>query len=149
MEEHMTDTGDQPDGIPEELIKQLDSLDRDTLDRVQSHIEDLLESHGPPTEEEIKADTAGEVLEIKPQGGHALVRKHPPNPDGPGPNQSIVSLYEVRRERYPDGDTGLHWAYIGDVENDGGHRCPSCGRTYQAQREACPHCASGDTELEE
>jgi hypothetical protein len=116
----MTDSDEEPEppeAVPEELITKLDALDRSELKAVESYVEALIDTMHPPLEEEIEATAAGEVLDIEKHGGYALVRKHPPNPDGPGVDSNIISVYHVRRERHPDGEEDLNWAYIGDIQD--------------------------------
>lgn len=106
-----------PDSVPDALLAQVNELDRTELQELLSYLEERIDALHPPLEEAITADTAGEVLDIEHHGGYALVRIHPPNPDGPGVQSDVVSVYHVRREQHPDGETDLHWAYIGDIQD--------------------------------
>ena len=81
---------------------------------------------------------------IENHGAYAIVRKHPPDPDGDGVNTEITTLYHVRREPQIDGTESLHWAYLGDVHNSVRTRCDTCGRTFDEDVEICPHCGSDD-----
>jgi len=131
-----------PDTLPDALIQRIDSLELPELKAVLSYVERRIEALRTPIEEEIEATAAGEVLQIENHGAYALVRKHPPNPDGPGANTEIVSLYHVRREPQLDGTESLHWAYLGDVHNSEQIRCDSCGGILDKNASACPHCGT-------
>lgn len=131
-----------PDTLPDALIQRINSLQLPELKAVLSYVERRIETLRTPIEEEIEATAAGEVLQIENHGAYALVRKHPPDPDGPGANRDIVSLYHVRREQQLDGTESLHWAYLGDVHNSEQIRCNSCGGILDKNASACPHCGS-------
>ncbi|MDQ2055553.1 zinc ribbon domain-containing protein [Halobellus sp. H-GB7] len=141
----MSDPHDEPevpDTLPEALIQRIDSLELPELKAVLSYVERRIDALRVPIEEEIEATAAGEVLQIENYGVYALVRKHPPNPDGPGVNTDIVSLYHVHRESQPDGAESLHWAYLGDVHNSEQIRCDSCGARLDKNASVCPHCGN-------
>lgn len=143
----MSDTDEDPTppaDLPDTLVAQIDSLELPELKAVLSYVEQRIESPHPPIEEEIEANAPGEVIEIENHGTGTLVRTHPPNPDGPGANTEIVSLYHVRREQHPDGENTLHWTYLGDVHNAGQFRCEACGRTFDEDVAVCPHCGSDE-----
>lgn len=131
-----------PDNLPDTLIQAIDSLGLPELKSALSYIERRIDALRRPIEEEIEATAAGEVLTIENHGGYALVRKHPPNPDGPGVNTDRVSIYHVRREPQTDGTESLHWAFLGDVHNSEQIRCNTCGGVLDADASVCPHCGS-------
>ncbi|MDG5777039.1 zinc ribbon domain-containing protein [Haloarculaceae archaeon H-GB1-1] len=141
----MSDPSDEPeapDTLPEALIQRIDSLELPELKAVLSYVERRIDALRTPIEEEIEATAAGEILQIENHGAYALVRKHPPDPDGPGANTDLVSLYHVRREPQLDGTESLHWAYLGDVHNSEQIRCDSCGGHLDKNASVCPHCGS-------
>ncbi|WP_424016308.1 zinc ribbon domain-containing protein (plasmid) [Halorientalis pallida] len=145
----MSDANDDltpPDDLSETLIQRIDALELPELKSLLSYIEQRIESLRTPIEAEIEANAAGEVLEIENHGAYALVRKHPPDPDGPGVNADITSLYHVRRESHLDGTESLHWAYLGDVHDTSENRCETCGRTFDHEIDVCPNCGSGDVD---
>ncbi|WP_280584995.1 zinc ribbon domain-containing protein [Halorubrum sp. Boch-26] len=147
----MSDTNEDPtppDDLPQKLIQRVDALELPELKSLLSYIERRIESLRSPIEAEIEADAAGEVLEIETHGAYALVRQHPPDPDGPGVNTDITSLYHVRREPQYDGTESLHWAYLGDLHNVAEARCESCGRTFDRGVDVCPNCGSDDVDTE-
>lgn len=137
-----------PDDLSETLIQRIDALELPELKSLLSYIERRIESLRTSIEAEIEANAAGEILEIENHGGYALVRKHPPDPDGPGVNTDITSLYHVRREHQLDGTESLHWAYLGDVYNTVESRCETCGRTFAREIDVCPNCGSDDLDTE-
>lgn len=142
---NMNDPDDEPeapDTLPDPLIQRIDSLELPELKAVLSFVERRIDALRIPIEEEIEATAAGEVLQIKNHGAYALVRKHPPDPDGTGANTDIVSLYHVSREAQPDGTESLHWAYLGNIHNSEQIRCASCGGHLDKNASVCPHCGS-------
>lgn len=144
-EESMSNSAEDPtppDNLPDALIQAIDSLGRSELKSTLSYIERRIDALRTPIEEEIKATAAGEVLTIENHGAYALVRKHPPNSDGPGVDTDRVSLYHVWREPQMDGTESLHWAYLGDVHNSEQIRCNTCGGALDTDAAVCPHCGS-------
>jgi len=137
-----------PDDLPQKLIQRIDALELPELKSLLSYIERRIESLRTPIETEIEADAAGEVLEIEDHGAYAIVRQHPPDPDGPSVNTDITSLYHVRREPQYDGTESLHWAYLGDLHNSAEARCENCGRTFDRGVKVCPNCGSDDVDTE-
>lgn len=131
-----------PDRLPDSLIERIDSLGVSELQALLSYVESRIDSLRTPLEAEIEADAAGEILEIKKYGGYALVRMHPPAPDGSTVDTNVVSLYHVRREQQLSGEESLHWAYLGDVGAAGQNRCRTCGRPVDSDAAVCPHCES-------
>lgn len=115
----MSDSDDeqsQTDQLPEALVEELDALESPELHAVREYVDQLLESSQPPIEEQIREEAAGEVLDIKDEGIYTLVEQRPPD-QGEGDSKP-VSLYHVRRERHPDGEETLHWAFLGDVHDE-------------------------------
>lgn len=131
-----------PDNLPDALIQAIDSLGRSELKSALSYIERRIDALRTP----IEATAAGEVLKIEDYGAYALVRKHPPNSDGPGVDTDRVSLYHVWREPQMDGTESLHWTYLGDVHSSEQIRCSSCGGTLDTDAAVCPHCGSETTD---
>lgn len=133
-----------PEDLSDTLIQRIDALDFPKLKSLLSYIERRIETLPTPLEAEIRADAAGEVLEIENHGAYALVRKHPPDPDGQEVNTAVTSLYHVQREPQLDGTETLHWAYLGDVHNTAETRCETCGRTFDRGVGVCPNCENDD-----
>ena len=132
--------------LPDGLLERIDSLDVPQLRAVLEHVEERLESQRTPLEQEIREAATGEIVGIEDHGAYALVRKHLLAPDEPGVNTDVVSLYHVSRETYPDGTESLHWAYLGDVDDEGAIKCERCGRTFDPELARCPHCSGTDAD---
>ncbi|QLG50315.1 hypothetical protein [Natrinema halophilum] len=103
--------------LPAALIEELDTLESPELHAVREYVDQLLESSQPPIEEQIREEATGEVIDIEDEGIYTLVKHRPPN-HGEGDSKP-VSLYHVTRERHPDGEETLHWAFLGDVHDEG------------------------------
>lgn len=138
-----------PDNLPDVLIQRIDALELPKLKSLLLYIEQRIESLRTPIEEEIEASAAGEILDIENHGSYALVRKHLPDPEGPGADTDITSLYHVRWEQQLDGPGSLHWAYLGDVHDPMQIRCETCGRTLEEDVASCPYCGSDDSDNQE
>ncbi|ELZ08303.1 hypothetical protein C479_13228 [Halovivax asiaticus JCM 14624] len=134
------------DQVPETVRDQLDELELPELRGVLSYVQRRIESLRRPIAEEIVETATGEVVDIENHGTHAIVRTHPPDPDGPGVDTELVSLYHVRRERHVNGEELLHWSFLGDIRDTVEWRCNSCGRPLDASGGSCPHCGSEQTE---
>lgn len=141
-----------PEHVPDGLLERLESLDVSELHAVRTSVEHRIDALRLPIDEEIEDNAAGEIIDIENHGSYALVRKHPPASDGSGVDTDVTSLYHVRRERNMDGETSLHWVYLGDIEYQPRTRCDACGRIYEESASVCPHCGSteiGDSETED
>jgi len=131
-----------PDDLSQELVQRIETLGLTELRSLLSYIEQRIDALRTPIAEEIESNTAGEIIDIEKHGGYAIVRKHPPDPEGDGVDTDITSLYHVRREQQLDGTDSLHWAYLGDIDNGAQMRCETCGRTLEEGVGTCPYCDS-------
>ncbi|ELY83189.1 hypothetical protein [Natrinema gari] len=115
----MSDSDDKQsptERLPTALIEELDTLESPELHAVREYVDQLLESSQPPIEQQIREEASGEVLDIEDQGVYTLVKQRPPS-QSEGDSKP-VSLYHVTRERHPDGEETLHWAFLGDVHGE-------------------------------
>lgn len=138
----MDDSAEDSDVFPDPVREQLDELDIPELRATQSYVEERIESLREPLEAEIVENAAGEVVDIEDHGAYAIVRTHPPNPDGSGVDTSLVSLYHVHRERHVNGEEVLHWSFLGDIQDSAEDRCDNCGRPLEGDAE-CSFCDDG------
>ncbi|WP_408959634.1 hypothetical protein [Natrinema sp. 74] len=106
-----------PDQLPDSLVKELDTLGSAELRVVHEYVEQRLTESQQPIEEQILEDAEGEVLSIEDRGIYTLVRKRPPSQGDSERETRLVSLYQVTRERHPDGEETLHWSFLGDVHD--------------------------------
>lgn len=128
--------------LPEDLLARLEVLDRAELSAVHEYVEARLEAPGDSLKAAIEAEAAGELVDVEVHGSRAVVRQHPPDPEGNGVDTDTVALYHVRREHRPDGEDSLHWVYLGDVQDGGRTRCPHCNETFETTVPVCPSCGS-------
>lgn len=139
----MGDTSTDPadsDDLPDAVREQIDELDIPALRAVQSYVEERIESLRRPIGAEITDDAVGEVVDVEDHGTHAIVRTHPPDPDGSGVDTDLVSLYQVRRERHVNGEEVLHWSFLGDIQDSAEDRCDNCGRRLDGDADECSFC---------
>ncbi|MFB6308039.1 MAG: zinc ribbon domain-containing protein [Haloarculaceae archaeon] len=130
-----------PEQLSDELVEKLDGLGRSELEAVRSYVTERIDTFPSSIAAEIEADRDGEILGVEDHGAYALVREHPPDPDGPGVDTDRVSIYHVRREQQMDGSESLHWTYVGDMRAAKHTQCGSCGGTVHEDASVCPHCS--------
>ena len=106
-----------PDRLPDGLVERLDSLGLPELEAVLRYVEQRIESTRTPLAEEIMAGASDEIIDIEEHDEYALVWKRIPAAEEAGDDTGAVSLFHVSREKHPDGEESLHWAYLGDVHD--------------------------------
>jgi len=79
-----------PDDLLDALIQRLDALELPELRSLLSYTEQRIDASRTPIEEEIEAKAAGEILAIEKHSAYAIVRKHPPDPDGDSETSTIA-----------------------------------------------------------
>jgi hypothetical protein len=106
-----------PEGLPDEIVADLQQLTDEELRKTITHAQELLQSHGErssgiepaPNEDIIRAtehDGYTEVVKMIPCG-----EKCDDCPHGP-------YLYHVTEESRPEGGTKTHWSFIGKVDEE-------------------------------
>lgn len=106
-----------PDRLPDNLIEQIDSLEILELEAVLRYVEQRINPLRKPIEEEIMASDSGEIIDIENNGAYALVWKRIPVVEESSVETDTVSLFHVSREKHPEGEESLHWAYLGNVQD--------------------------------
>lgn len=106
-----------PEGLPEALSAELGELTPDELRKTIIHAQELLQFHDE-TEFPIELEPGDDILRVTEHEGHTEVVKQvycqehcDDCPHGP-------YLYHVTEEPQPDGETRMHWSFIGDVNLD-------------------------------
>lgn len=133
------------DRLPGALIEQVEELSVPELRALKSYVEKHIKTSDRPLETLIQESAAGEIVDIDADNDtSAIVRKHPPDPDGPGVDTDTVSIYTVRRQACFEGGEEVRWSYLGE-KTDGdfetnGEYCPDCGHPLAGVPETCPHC---------
>lgn len=108
----------RPERVPEALLDALDDLDADGLRAVHEYVEGRLAYTSTSVGDLIEAGPGEEIVEVTEYDGYTLVSKRVPCEAGCRDCPHGPYLYSVRAERRPDGDTSLHWSYVGRVRDE-------------------------------
>lgn len=99
--------------LPDDLVTRLDDLSAQQLREVVYHAQRRLSESNPPVSDRIEAGPGEEIVSVEEHPEYTEVVKREPCgedcPDCPhGPY-----LYHVYEELYPDGESSLHWVFLG------------------------------------
>lgn len=136
----MTDSNEPlqyPEGLPKRLVDLLDRLDTTQLRAVSTYVDERLAHPHAPTANELNNDSNGTIVDVDVRDAYTLVWKQPSTTDAETPD---TSLYTVRKEPTPTGESTLRWTYIGDVREPGKIGCPNCGTSLETLTATCPEC---------
>jgi hypothetical protein len=125
---------------PGTLIEILDDLDVSTLRSVRTYLDQRIDDLRPTLPEMIRAETEGEIVDIRDRGPYTLVRKYPTSRDSSDTYPQPLFLYRVKREKRLNGEETLHWSFLGDVIEPPSVECGNCGVLLDESTTACPHC---------
>lgn len=103
------------EGLPDTLFDVLERLSVPELRAVRAVVDRRIEQQRPPIEDLIRAEAAGEVVDIEDRGLYAIVRMIRPRSENADAESRPESVYRVRRERRPTGDETLRWSFMDDV----------------------------------
>lgn len=106
-----------PEGLPEQLVSDLNGLTVEELHKTIIHAQELLNFQNEDPFE-IEPQPGDDILQVTEYDGYTEVVKQmycgencDDCPHGP-------YLYRVTQERHPDGTTSPYWRFIGDVQLD-------------------------------
>jgi hypothetical protein len=110
------DQPEPPTVLPSEAVDVIDGLTESELRAVIEYARDRQEYLHTAAADKIEPGPGEEIVRVEERTGYTEVLKREPCgeecedcPHGP-------YLYHVREELHPDGETQLHWHYIGPVE---------------------------------
>ncbi|MFC7058335.1 hypothetical protein [Halovenus salina] len=98
------------------LVETLDNLDEAELRAVIDYATERQDFLHTAVADNIEPGTGEEIVSIEEQVGYTEVIKREPCDDGCDECPHGPFLYHVREETRPDGDTKLHWHYLGPVQ---------------------------------
>lgn len=106
-----------PEGLPDDLVEKLRGLNNEGLQKTIIHAQELLmdEGGGPP---EIEPQSGEDILRITEHEGYTEVVKKIPCGEGCDECPHGPYLYHVREETLPNGETELHWVFLGRTYPD-------------------------------
>jgi hypothetical protein len=125
---------------PNTLIEILDDLDILTLRSVRTYLDQRIDDLRPTLPEMIRAETEGEIVDIRDRRSYTLVRKYPTSRDNSDTYPQPLSLYRVKREKRLNGKETLHWSFLGDIIEPLSIECGNCGVLLDESTTVCPHC---------
>ena len=113
-----SDGPERPERVSEALLDALDDLGSDGLRAVHEYIEERLAYVSTSVGDRIEAGPGEEIVDVREHDGYTLVSKRMDCESGCSDCPHGPYLYLVRTETRPDGDTSLHWSYVGRVRDD-------------------------------
>ena len=126
--------------LPDALVEILDDLDISTLRSVRTYLDQRIDDLRPTLPEMIRAETGGEIVDIRDRGPYTLVRKYPTSRDSSDTYPQPLFLYRVKREKRLNGEETLHWSFLGDVIEPPSVECGNCGVLLDESATVCSHC---------
>ena len=126
--------------LPDALVEILDDLDVSTLRSVRTYLDQRIDDLRPTLPEMIRAETEGEIVDIRDRGPYTLVRKYPTSRDSSDTYPQPLFLYRVKREKRLNDEETLHWSFLGDVIEPPSVECGNCGVLLDESATVCPYC---------
>ncbi|MFY4814329.1 hypothetical protein ACOJIV_16730 [Haloarcula sp. AONF1] len=106
-----------PVDLPDHIVSVLEQASVHDLRESVIYAQELLQSHHEPTEQ-IEPLPGEEIVEIKGEGKRFTVLKREPCTDGCSDCPHGPYVYEVKREKRPNGETHFHWTFMGPYVGD-------------------------------
>jgi hypothetical protein len=106
-----------PEGLPDQLVADLNQLSADELRKTIVHAQELLraqEERDSPVEPGPRED----ILRVTEHEGYTEVVKQFRCREGCDECPHGPYLYHVKEETHPSGDTHTKWSFIGTVETE-------------------------------
>ncbi|MFC6977315.1 hypothetical protein ACFQL1_25450 [Halomicroarcula sp. GCM10025709] len=101
-----------PADLPDHLTADLQDASVHDLRESVMYAQELLQYHHKPTEQ-IEPLPGEEIVEVHGDGDRFTVIKRQPCTDGCADCPHGPYVYEVRREKRPNGETHFHWEFMG------------------------------------
>ncbi|QLG27415.1 hypothetical protein HUG10_07570 [Halorarum halophilum] len=100
------------DHLPDDLLAAVRTLDEQQLRSLIDFTQRRLQEVHPAISDQIDKDSHQEIVQIEEGEGVAKVLRHEPLED----DQDVPVLYLVTEELTPEGETRLHWTYLGPIQ---------------------------------
>lgn len=107
-----------PKQLPDALLETLDDLDPHRLRAVHEYVEERLAYASASLDERIEAGPGEEIVGVFEHDAYTLVSKKVPCGSGCRDCPHGPYLYLVRVETRPNGESTLHWSFIGRTRTD-------------------------------
>lgn len=109
----MDDEGsDTTERLPDDLLAAVRALDEGELRALIDFTQDRLREVHPAISDRIDENSHQEIVQA--EEGQAKVLRYEPLDDD---QEEVPVLYLVTEESTPEGDTRLHWTYLGPAED--------------------------------
>lgn len=108
-----------PEGLPEQLVRDLEDLTPEELRKTIIHAQELLQFH-EETDSPVKPKPGDDIIRVTEHEGYTEVVKQFSCADGCSACPHGPFLYHVTEEPLPDGGERVHWSFIGRVQADDG-----------------------------
>ncbi|MFC7173611.1 hypothetical protein ACFR97_03750 [Haloplanus litoreus] len=116
----MTDSSDAPtppEGLPDSLASELARLTPEELRNTIVHAQELLQFHQETTSP-IEPGPREDIIRVTEHEGYTEVVKQLSCVEGCDDCPHGPYLYHVSEEARPEGETHLHWTFMGEVSTD-------------------------------
>jgi len=112
-----SDSPTPPEGLPDQLVADLDELSADGLRKAIIYAQELLRAQEEP-DSPVDPGPGEDILRVTEYDGYTEVVKQFRCTDGCDECPHGPYLYHVTEEVHPSGDTHTKWSLIGKVETD-------------------------------
>lgn len=108
---------DPPDILPSDIADGLSRLDEEELRAAIDFAQKRRRHIHPDVTEQIEPAPGEEIVRIEEQSAYTLVSKRQPCAKSCSECPHGPFLYHVREVPRPDGETKLHWTYLGSDQS--------------------------------
>jgi hypothetical protein len=102
--------------IPSTLVESIDQLDEQELRAVVEYAQERYQFVHSALPERIEDESSGDIIQIEERDGYTEVVKWQECPTGCNECPHGPYLYHVSEEQLPNGETELHWSFLGTVD---------------------------------
>ena len=102
--------------LPDDLLSAVRALDEDELRTLVDFTRRRIEEAHPGISDRIAPDRRQDVIRVEEEDGLARVLRRE-SVDDDADDEDVPVLYLVTEERTPEGETNLHWTYLGPVRD--------------------------------
>ena len=99
--------------LPDDLLAAVRGLDERELRTLLDVTQRRLRKVHPAISERIDRDDRRDIVDVEEGEGVARVLRR----EGNGDHEDVPVLYLVTEERTPEGETRLHWTYLGPIRD--------------------------------
>lgn len=105
-----------PSALPAAAVDVVDQLDEQELRAVIDYAQQRQQHLHPTITERIEPGPNEEIVRMEERSGYVEVVKKEPCGEDCADCPHGPYLYHVQEEEHPEGETHLHWVYLGEVQ---------------------------------